>query len=36
MRSNLEINEYNTTTKLIFYENDVSLLQAFDNTVYHL
>ena len=23
-------------TKLIFYENNVSLLQAFDNTRYHL
>ena len=33
MRINLEINEYHTATQLIFYENDVSLLQAaFDNT----
>ena len=32
MRINLEINQYHTATQLIFYENDVSLLQAFDNT----
>ena len=31
MRINLEINGYNTSIKLIFYENDRSLLQAFDN-----
>ena len=36
MRINLEIKEYNTSTKLTFYENDVSLLQAFDNTTCHL
>ena len=36
MSINLEINEYHTATQLIFYENDVSLLQAFDNTTYDL
>ena len=36
MRINLEINEYRTATQLIFYENDVSLLQALDNTTYDL
>ena len=29
---NLEINVYHTATQLIFHENDVYLLQAFDNT----
>ena len=36
MRINLEIQEYNTSTILILYENDLSLLQAFDNTTCHL
>ena len=36
MRINLEIKEYDTSTKLIFYENDGSLLQASDNTTCHL
>ena len=36
MRINLEIKEYKTSIKLIFYENDRSLLQAFDNTTCHL
>ena len=36
MRINLEIKEYNTSRKLIFYENDGSLLQVFDNTTCHL
>ena len=36
MRINLEIKEYNISTKLIFYEYDGSLLQAFDNTTCHL
>lgn len=36
MRINLEIKEYNTSTKSIFYENDGSLLQAFDNITCHL
>ena len=31
MRINLEIKGYNTSIKLFFYENDRSLLQAFDN-----
>ena len=31
MRINLERNEYNTGTKLIFYENHISPCQAFNN-----
>ena len=36
MRINLHIKGYNTSIKLIFYEDDRSLLQAFDNTTCHL
>ena len=36
MRINLEIKGYTTSTKLTFYENDGTLLQAFDNTTCHL
>ena len=36
MKINLEIKEYNTSRKLIFYENDRNLLQAFDDTTCHL
>ena len=34
MRINLERNEYNTTTELVFYENVVSLFLSFRQ--YHL